>query len=85
MSNVQKFNEISRGLKDRSPKQMRTLRNQLNNRIKSFEDEGAGKGLPKLSDSHPLSGLNLDECKKLQNLCKSELKSMKQSAFDEEE
>ena len=54
----------------KGPKQLRTLRNQLNNRIGAFD---SGKEA-KLKESHPLFGLSLDECKKLVLLVKQQLK-----------
>ena len=73
-----KINEIAATLAQKTPKQMRTLRNQLNNRIKSFEDENNfGKKLPKLSEAHALFGLNIGDCKDLLQLTKKGLKSMK--------
>lgn len=62
-------------LSDKNPKQMRTLRNQLNNRISSFQDElKFGKKLPNISESHALFGLNLKECQELLEASKRELK-----------
>lgn len=49
---------------EKTPKQMRTIRNSLNNRIKSFEDEMRfGKALPKISASHMFFGLELKDLK----------------------
>lgn len=48
-------------LKVFSDKKLRTLRNNLNNRIEAFGNGGEKK----LSPSHMLSGLELGDCKKL--------------------
>ena len=38
MSNIkQRLDELKASFADKTPKQMRTIRNNLNNRIKSFE------------------------------------------------
>jgi hypothetical protein len=51
---------------EKTPKQMRTIRNNLNNRIRSFEDEANfGKAVPKVSESHMFYGFELKECKDL--------------------
>jgi hypothetical protein len=70
------IDELVATFKDKSPKEMRTLRNALNNRIKSFQDETTyGKALPTISPSHKLYGFNLTECKKLLEHSKKELKA----------
>ena len=54
--------ELKASFKDKTPKQMRTIRNSLNNRIKSFEDElSFGKTLPKVSASHMFFEMDLKE------------------------
>jgi len=81
-----RIDEILNTLSDRSPKQVRTLRNQLNNRIKSFEDElSFGKKLSKISESHALFGLNLKDCKDLLLKTKQALRNVKQDKHDEDE
>lgn len=76
VSTDKKLNEIVVSFKDKSPKEMRTLRNALNNRIKSFTDEASfGKELPSLSASHKLYGLTMAQCKELLEQSKKELKS----------
>ncbi len=76
MSESRKVSEIVLSFKEKSPKEMRTLRNALNNRIKSFQDESTyGKALPNISASHKLYGLNLSECKDLLEKSKKELKA----------
>jgi hypothetical protein len=57
----------------KTPKQLRTLRNQLNNRIGAFDN---GKEAT-LKESHPLFGLDVDECKNLVAIVKRQLKSVK--------
>lgn len=47
-----------------SPKRLRTLRNNLNNRLSSFSNSGDGKTKP-LQASHVLYGLEEGECKEL--------------------
>jgi len=76
VSEKKKVSELVASFKEKSPKEMRTLRNALNNRIKSFVDEATyGKELPKISPSHKLYGLNLTECKELLEQSKKELKT----------
>lgn len=76
MSESKKVNELVASFKEKTPKEMRTLRNALNNRIKSFEAEATyGKELPNLSQSHKLFGFNLSECKELLEQSKKELKA----------
>lgn len=56
--------ELVETFNEKTPKQMRTIRNSLNNRIKSFEDEMRyGKALPKISASHMFFGLELKDLK----------------------
>lgn len=59
-------------LENKSAKQLRTLRNQLNNRISSFE---SGKE-SKLKASHALFGLDHDDCKELTILVKRRIKAL---------
>lgn len=47
-----------------SPKRLRTLRNNLNNRIASFGNAGGGS-VKSLQASHVLYGLEEGECKEL--------------------
>jgi hypothetical protein len=65
-------------LSEKSPKEMRTLRNQLNNRITSFKKElDYGSSIPKLSPSHALFDLSYKDCLELLELAKKELKNAK--------
>ena len=65
-------------LGDKTAKQMRTIRNNLNNRISSFEQElKVGKSLPTLSDSHMLYGFDLKECRLLLEAAKKIIKTQK--------
>ena len=57
---------------NKSPKHLRTLRNQLNNRIDSFI---AGKDT-ELKESHPLYGLDQTECNDILVLVKRQLKAL---------
>lgn len=67
--------------KDKTPKQMRTIRNNLNNRIKSFEEElKFGKTLPKLSASHMFYELELRELRSLEVAVKKKIKSDEKEA-----
>jgi hypothetical protein len=71
-----KVSELVVSFKAKTPKEMRTLRNALNNRIKSFTDEATyGKALPSLSQSHKLFGFTLTECRELLLQSKKELKA----------
>lgn len=53
-----------------SDKKLRTLRNNINNRLESFE-KGGEKKLP---PSHMLSGLEVGDCKKLLDDVYTEMK-----------
>jgi tRNA(Ile)-lysidine synthase TilS/MesJ len=79
MSSVEaRLKELKASFADKTPKQMRTLRNNLNNRIKSFEEElRFGKALPKLTASHMFYEFELKELKELLEL------SMKRIRTDE--
>lgn len=75
-----KLEELKNSISTKSPKQMRTLRNQLNNRITSFEGElRFGKNLAKLSESHTLFGLDLKDCQELLKLTQQELRTAKKA------
>ena len=50
-------------LSEWSPKKLRTLRNNLNNRISTFEMKGDGAA--ELQKSHALFGLDHKQCKEL--------------------
>jgi predicted transglutaminase-like cysteine proteinase len=81
-----RIDELLKKLDERTPKQMRTLRNQLNNRIKSFEDElQFGKKVAKISESHSLFGLTVGDCKDLLIKAQQKLRGMKKASHDEEE
>ena len=76
VSEKKRLIELVISFKTKTPKEIRTLRNALNNRIKSFTDEATyGKALPPLSASHKLFGFNLTECHELLELSKKELKN----------
>ena len=60
---------------------MRTIRNNLHNRIKSFEEEMRfGKTLPKLSASHMFFEFELKELKELQEAAMKKIKSDEKKA-----
>ena len=65
MSVDARVKELKASFLEKTPKQMRTIRNSLNNRIKSFEDEAFGKTIPKVSASHMLFEMELKELKDL--------------------
>jgi hypothetical protein len=50
------FNEIESW----TPKKLRTLRNQLNNRISTFKEKG--DAAKELASSHALAGMDYEEC-----------------------
>jgi hypothetical protein len=58
---------------NKSPKQLRTLRNQLNNRIGAFQ--GGNEAV--LKESHPLFGLFEEDCKDLVLIVKRKIKNSK--------
>jgi hypothetical protein len=63
---------------EKTPKQMRTIRNNLNNRIRSFEEEMKyGKTLPKVSASHMFYEFDLKDCKKVLDAAMKQLKTLK--------
>ncbi len=82
MSNIkQRLDELKASFADKTPKQMRTIRNNLNNRIKSFEEEMRfGKTLPKLSASHMFFEFELKELKELQEAAMKKIKSDEKKA-----
>ncbi len=64
LSVEQRLKLLIESFQERTPKQMRTIRNNLNNRIKSFEEElKFGKALPKISASHMFYEFELKDCK----------------------
>ena len=55
---------------------MRTIRNSLNNRIKSFEDEMKfGKSVPKVSASHMFFEMELKDLKMIQEEAAKKIRS----------
>lgn len=48
-----------------SPKRLRTLRNNLNNRLASFKNAGGGSKIKPLQESHVLYGLEESQCKEI--------------------
>lgn len=66
LSVEERLAQLKASFAEKTPKQMRTIRNNLNNRIRSFEDEMKfGKTLPKLSASHMFYEFELKELKEL--------------------
>lgn len=59
-------------LTELTPKKLRTLRNNLNNRLESFKT--SGDGAKELQKSHMLFGKTEGECKKLLDDVYTELK-----------
>jgi hypothetical protein len=64
---MEKFNDLN----EWSDKQLRTIRNNLNNRLTSFKNSSEPKELQK---SHKLFGLSERECQDLLKLVQAELK-----------
>lgn len=68
--------ELKASFKEKNPKQMRTIRNNLNNRIKSFEDEMRfGKTLPKVTASHMFYELELKDLKEILEFAMKKIRS----------
>lgn len=68
--------ELKASFKEKTPKQMRTIRNNLNNRIRSFEDElRFGKTLPKISTSHMFYEMELKDLKDVLEFAMKKIRS----------
>ncbi len=67
----QRLEKLKADLEEFSPKQMRTLRNNLNNRIQSFTN--TFKEPKDLPESHKLHGLEEGECRELLGIVKKKL------------
>ena len=68
--------ELVASFKEKTPKQMRTIRNSLNNRIKSFEDEMKfGKTLPKVSASHMFFELELKDLQEVREAAMKKIRA----------
>lgn len=68
--------DLKDSFKEKTPKQMRTIRNSLNNRIKSFEDElGFGKSLPKISASHMFFEMDLKDLKEIREFAMKKIRA----------
>lgn len=68
------------GIKERTDKQLRTLRNNLNNRISALSGEdNLGRKAKELKASHPLFGLTLNDCRELLELALQEMKARRQA------
>lgn len=73
-----RLNQLRESFSEKTPKQMRTIRNNLNNRIRSFEEElKFGKALPKISGSHMFFDFDLKDCKTLLEAAKKQIKNQK--------
>ena len=73
-----RINDLIASFKEKTPKQMRTIRNNLNNRISSFEAEMKfGKSLPKISASHMLYEFDLKDCRSVLEAAKKQIKTQK--------
>lgn len=78
LESSERLNELLAGFAEKTPKQMRTVRNNLNNRITSLEAEfKLGKAAPALSKSHMLYDFDLGECRKLLEAAKKVIKTQK--------
>lgn len=67
--------ELKKSFAEKTPKQMRTIRNNLNNRIKSFEDEMRfGKKLAQLTASHMFYELELKDLKEVQEFAMKKIR-----------
>ena len=76
MATNARVKELKDSFLEKTPKQMRTIRNNLNNRIKSFQDEATfGKTLPKVSASHMFYELELKELKELLDFAMKKIKT----------
>ena len=72
---MSKLQELEAGLSEKKDKALRTLRNNLNNRISAHErSEHYGRALKELKASHPLYGLSLKDCKDLLEKVQREMK-----------
>ena len=68
--------ELVISFKEKTPKQMRTIRNSLNNRIKSFEDEMKfGKSVPKVSASHMFFEMELKDLKEILEVASKKIRT----------
>ena len=77
---LERVKELKASFADKTPKQMRTIRNNLNNRIKSFEDEMKfGKSLPKISASHMFYEFELKELKEVLEFAMKKIKADEKS------
>ncbi|MGZ3788681.1 MAG: hypothetical protein ACXVLQ_09175 [Bacteriovorax sp.] len=78
LSVAERLNHLKESFSEKTPKQMRTIRNNLNNRIRSFEEEMKfGKALPKISASHMFFEFELKELKDLLLAAQKTIKGQK--------
>lgn len=74
----ERINQLKLSFGEKTPKQMRTIRNNLNNRIRSFEEElKFGKALPKVSASHMFYEFDLKDLKVLLEVAQKLIKNQK--------
>ncbi len=78
LSMQERLLSLKASFSEKTPKQMRTIRNNLNNRIRSFDEEMKfGKALPKLSASHMFYEFELKELKQLLEVAQKQIKNQK--------
>lgn len=77
---VNRIAELKNSFAEKTPKQMRTIRNNLNNRMKSFEDEiRYGKALPVVTHSHMFYELTYKDLKELYDFTMKRIRLDKKS------
>ena len=74
LSAEKRFKLLCESLPEIKEKHLRSLRNNLNNRLKSFKDEAHGPKAKQLQLSHPLYDFRPGECEKLLVLVQKELR-----------
>ncbi len=81
-----RFDLLIKALPEIKEKHLRSLRNNLNNRIKSFKDESSfGRKAPELQLSHPLYDFLSGECEKLLQEVQKELRTRKSDNFNDDD
>lgn len=77
---MSKYKTLLEGISERTDKQLRTLRNNLNNRLTALvAEDKMGRKPKELKESHPLYGLGLKDCKDLIEHALKEMKKRKDS------
>lgn len=72
---TEQLTKLKTELEEYSPKQLRTLRNNINNRLQSFKLKF--KEPKALQESHKLNGLEEHECKELLGVVKTAILKQK--------